>query len=82
MMVISMTLPSLSTGNEPDGHPTLLMFPPWFGVREEAVLPLPVDAYEIREKQREWFEVREKATEKLIYSGIGPVSVIVSRAPF
>lgn len=82
MMVISMTLPSLSTGNEPDGHPTLLMFPPWFGVREEAVLPLPADEYEIRERHPEWFEVRERATEKLIYSGLGPVAVVVSPAPF
>lgn len=77
-----MTTLSRWTGNEPDGHPTLLMFPPWFGVREEQVLPLPADAYEIRERQPEWFEVRERDTDKLIYSGLGPVSVIVSRAPF
>ncbi len=77
-----MTHPSLSTGNEPDGHPTLLRLPPWFGVPEELVLPLPADAYEIRERQREWFEVRERATEKLIYSGLGPVAVVVSPAPF
>ena len=72
----------ISTGNTPEGHPTLLRFPPWFGVREEQVLPLPADAYEIRERQPEWFEVRVRATEALIYSGLGPVEVIVSRAPF
>lgn len=77
-----MTIPPISTGNTPDNHPTLLMFPPWFGVREEQVLPLPADAYEIRERHPEWFEVRERATDRLIYSGLGPVSVIVSRAPF
>lgn len=81
-MMTSMTTPPISTGNTPEGHPTLLMFPPWFGVREELVLPLPADAYEIKERQREWFEVRERATDRLIYSGLGPVSVIVSRAPF
>jgi len=51
-------------------------------VPEQVLLPLPVDGYVIKERHPEWFEVRERATDKLIYSGLGPVAVAVSRAPF
>ncbi|AVS67878.1 hypothetical protein C8245_21360 [Paracidovorax avenae] len=70
------------TGNPPDGHPTLLHLPAWFGVPEQVLLPLPADAYEVRERHPEWFEVRVRATEQLVYSGLGPIAVAVSRAPF
>ena len=77
-----MTTSTTWTGNPPDDHPTLLHLPAWFGVPEQVLLPLPAEAYEVREKQREWYEVRERDTGRLIYSGLGPVSVAVSPAPF
>lgn len=69
-------------GNPPNDHPTLLHLPAWFGVPEQVLLPLPVDGYVIKERQPEWFEVRERATDRLVYSGLGPVSVAASPAPF
>ncbi len=69
--------------NNPPGHPTLLTMPPWDWMGPSVtILPLPADAYELREVQPDWFEVRERASAKLIWSGLGPASVSVSPAPF
>lgn len=68
--------------NTPPGHPTLLRMPPWFGMVEERVLPLPAAEYELRQVHQDWFEVRERASGSLIWSGLGPASVTVSQAPF
>ena len=69
--------------NNPADHPTLLTMPPWGWVGPSvAILPLPADAYEMRELQPDWFEVRERASGSLIWSGIGPASISVSAAPF
>lgn len=64
-------------------HPTLLNMPTWgFSIPSTEILPLPADAYEVRQVQPDWFEVRERESDRLIWSGIGPVSVEVSPAPF
>jgi len=69
--------------NQPPSHPTLLNMPTWgFRIPSVEILPLPADAYEVRQVQADWFEVRERESDRLIWSGIGPVSVEVSRAPF
>lgn len=63
-------------------HPTLLRLPPRRDFNWEVVLPLrPVD-YVVRQRAAAWFEVRVGATEALVYSGLGPVEVILSPAPF
>ncbi len=69
--------------NQPPDHPTLLTMPPWCW-REPSVviLPRPADAYELRQVRPDWFEVRERDSAKLIWSGLGPASVTVSNAPF
>jgi hypothetical protein len=46
------------------------------------ILLLPVDAYVIRQKAPDWFEVRVRDNNDLVYSGIGPVEVVRSPAPF
>lgn len=63
-------------------HPTLLNMPPWIGWPEVRILPLPVEAYVVRQKAPDWFEVRERDSGEMIYSGIGPVEVVRSPAPF
>jgi len=68
--------------NDPPDHPTLLRMPRWLGWIEERILPLPADAYRIDQIGRDWFAVVELPTARCVYSGIGPVEVIVSRAPF
>lgn len=60
----------------------LLCMPPWFGRQEIRTLPLPVDAYVIQEKAPDWFEVRLRDGGEMIYSGIGPVEVLRSPAPY
>ena len=57
--------------------------PDWgFPISSVEILPLPADAYEVRQVHPDWFEVRERESNNLIWSGIGPVSVEVSNAPF
>lgn len=69
--------------NNPPDHPTLLNMPDWgFPISSVEILPLPADAYEVRQVHPDWFEVRERESNKLIWSGIGPVSIEVSNAPF
>jgi len=46
------------------------------------ILPLPAREYELRQVHPDWFEVRERASGALIWSGLGPASVAVSPAPF
>lgn len=66
-----------------NGHPTLLTMPSWCWPGPCVVaLPRSAADYELRQIQAEWFEVRERDTRALIWSGIGPVSVTVSPAPF
>lgn len=63
-------------------HPTLLRLPPRRDFNWEVVLPLrPVD-YVVRQRDAAWFEVRVRANEVLIYSGLDPVEVVGSPAPF
>ena len=58
----------------------LLCMPQWFGWQEIRTLPLPVDAYVIREEAPDWFEVSLRYGGEMIYSGIGPVEVVQSPA--
>jgi len=69
--------------NNPPGHPTLLTMPPWqWPSASVVILPLAADEYELREVRPDWIEVRQRASGKLIWSGLGPASVTVSPAPF
>ncbi len=69
--------------NHPLGHPTLLTMPSWGGpCASVAILPRAADEYELRQVREDWFEVRERANGALIWSGLGPASIEVSRAPF
>lgn len=69
--------------NYPPDYPTLLTMPSWGGpCASVAILPLPSAAYELRQVHADWFEVRERANGALIWSGLGPVSITESRAPF
>lgn len=63
-------------------HPTLLRMPAWFGFPEERALPLAPDAYALKEVSPDWWEVRASGSGELIYSGLGPVQVGRSNAPF
>lgn len=63
-------------------HPTLLRMPPWLGYPEEMALPLPPEAYTIREIQPDWWAVIEAPSGEWIYTGLGPVEVVQSPAPF
>lgn len=63
-------------------HPTLLRMPPWLGYPEERWLPLPPEAYTVREVQPDWWIVTEAGSSKPLYSGLGPVEVAQSPAPF
>ncbi|GAA6121490.1 hypothetical protein [Acidovorax sp. FG27] len=69
--------------NTPPGHPTLLTMPSWGGPCAcVEILPLPAAEYELRQVLPDWFEVRERSSGSLIWSGLGPASVTVSQAPF
>ncbi|MDH4417693.1 MAG: hypothetical protein QE485_10745 [Acidovorax sp.] len=68
--------------NHAADHPTLLRLPAWFGFPEERALPLAPDAYALKEVSPDWWEVRTTASGELIYSGLGPVQVERSPAPF
>lgn len=63
-------------------HPTLLQLPPWFGFPEERKLPLEPDAYALKEVHPDWWEVRTTGSNELIYSGLGPIEILRSPAPF
>jgi hypothetical protein len=68
--------------NNPPDHPTLLLVPPWYGgPPDETKLPLPAAAYEIRH-QGDRSTVTVIATGEVVFNGIGPAEVVVSRAPF
>ncbi|MBD9406251.1 hypothetical protein IB236_12960 [Acidovorax sp. ACV02] len=68
--------------NATDEHPTLLRMPPWLGFPEERKLPLAPDAYALKEVRPDWWEVRAACSGELIYSGLGPVEIVRSPAPF
>jgi len=63
-------------------HPTLLRLPPRRDFHWETLLPLRPADYVVRQRGDDWFEVRVRATGQLVYSGRGPVAVVVSPAPF
>lgn len=68
--------------NTPPNHPTLLRIPTWYGgPPNEIVLPLPCAAYEV-ENSGDKACVRIVGTNEWVYSGIGPVELATSPAPF
>ncbi|ROR02583.1 hypothetical protein EDF72_1717 [Delftia acidovorans] len=62
-------------------YPTLLTTPRWFGPPEVRVLPGLPEHYFINEVEPGWFVVTDLDDDR-IYSGLGPVSVEKSPAPF
>ena len=70
--------------NTPPDHPTLLRVPTWYGgPPDEFELPLPADQYEAAlSAGRGFWQVLVRDTGERVYHGIGPVEVVVSRAPF
>ncbi|SDZ49000.1 hypothetical protein [Delftia lacustris] len=62
-------------------YPTLLTMPRWFGMPEVKILPGLPEHYSIDEVQPGWFVVTDLDGDR-IYSGLGPVSVESSPAPF
>ncbi|CAN7190229.1 hypothetical protein [Acidovorax sp. LjRoot117] len=76
---------------QPADHPTLLRTPTWYGgPPDEKKLPLPAAEYDVEhfQLQREGRTddprtiVTVRATGDIVYQGIGPAEVLVSRAPF
>ena len=65
-----------------DTHPTLLRMPPWLGIDEYAVLPGAPADYEIVQLRPGWLTVVRKADGQRIYTGVGPVELMRSPAPF
>lgn len=61
--------------------PTLLTMPRWFGMPEVKVLPGLPEHYFIEEVLPDWFVVTDLDGDR-VYSGLGPVSVEKSPAPF
>lgn len=61
--------------------PTLLTMPRWFGVPEVKILPGRPEHYVIDEVLPDWFVVTDLDGER-VYSGLGPVSIEQSPAPF
>lgn len=64
-------------------HPTLLRIPAWYSelAHDEVVLPLPPEAYAVVREGDRW-RVTVSSTKDLVYVGVGPVELLVSRAPF
>ncbi len=58
--------------------PTLLTMPRWFGTPEVKVKP---DDYFIEQLHADWFQVIDSDGD-VVYSGVGPVTVCQSNAPF
>lgn len=63
-------------------HLTLLRMPSWLGYTEERVLPQPPEAYQVVQLKPDWWCVQIQASGEAVYTGIGPVEVIQSSAPF
>ncbi|KZK31502.1 hypothetical protein A4F85_01835 [Delftia sp. GW456-R20] len=61
--------------------PTLLTMPRWFGTPEVKVMPGKPEDYFIEQLHPDWFLVYDSDGD-LVYSGVGPVSVQQSNAPF
>ncbi len=61
--------------------PTLLTIPRWFGTPEVKILPGLPEHYFIDEVLPDWFVVTDLDGYR-VYSGLGPVSVDQSPAPF
>lgn len=62
-------------------YPTLLTMPRWFGISAVKILPGLPEHYFINEVEPGWFVVTDLDDDR-IYSGLGPVSVERSNAPF
>ena len=64
-------------------HPTLLRIPAWYSpkAQEEVLLPQPPEDYDVRQVGDRW-QVTIGGTAEVVYSGIGPVEIIRSAAPF
>lgn len=65
-----------------DRAPTLLRMPSWLGlgIHEERELPLEVGDYKVTPGER--WTVTSLKTGDAVYSGIGPVEIVQSPAPF
>lgn len=61
--------------------PTLLTMPRWFGTPEVKVMPGKPEDYFIEQLHPDWFLVYDSDGD-IVYSGVGPVSVHQSNAPF
>ena len=61
--------------------PTLLTMPRWFGTPEVKVMPGKPEDYFIEQLHPDWFQVIDSDGD-VVYSGVGPVSVCQSNAPF
>ncbi|MBD9582946.1 MULTISPECIES: hypothetical protein [Delftia] len=61
--------------------PTLLTMPRWFGTPEVKVMPGKPEDYFIEQLHPDWFLVYDSDGD-MVYSGVGPVSVQQSNAPF
>lgn len=66
---------------EVDLYPTLVTMPHWFGKPEVRVLPGLPEHYFINEVEPGWFVVTDLDDDR-IYSGLWPVSIEKSPAPF
>lgn len=66
----------------PADHPTLLRMPPWLGYPEERELPLEPEAYTITQLAPDWWAVTARGEDKPIYTGLGPIEITRSVAPF
>ncbi|WP_374005833.1 hypothetical protein [Delftia lacustris] len=62
-------------------YPTLLNMPQWFGEPEVRILPGLPEHYLIEQVLSDWFVVTDIDGNR-IYSGIGPISIERSPAPF
>jgi hypothetical protein len=61
--------------------PTLLTMPRWFGTPEVKIMPGKPEDYFIEQLHSDWFRVIDSDGD-VVYSGVGPVSVCQSNAPF
>ncbi|MFG0598445.1 hypothetical protein ACF8OH_27340 [Delftia sp. WSY_9] len=59
----------------------MITMPRWFGRPEVKVVPGKPENYRIEQLHADWFRVVDSDGE-VVYSGIGPVSVHQSPAPF
>lgn len=61
---------------------SILQMPSWLGYTEERELPLEASAYVIEQTRPDWWDVKERDSGAVVYSGIGPVRVVPPSLPF